>query len=274
MHGYYTTRVISRTATDNNYHFYRIIAEDREFRVSNFLKALADAKADDLDLINISAGVHHSDCGGRCRPCQATQAVVNSGAIVVAGAGNDLDSVGESLYCPAYVDEAIAVGAFHTKCGNTVQPYGDRFPYRLNPVKRPPFCYYLEQPDTGDDGELYGEQMCGQRGCNEFTACSDYKAEELWAGNVDFSTARPDLFAPSHTMLVDMEDRARYQEGTSFSTAYVTGSLAGVFGALSSRASSPTPSEVKSAITMINDTVGGTSWRKYNGTTIYEFLSP
>lgn len=235
---------------------------------------MRDAQSDNLDLINISAGIHHDDCGGRCRPCLATRGVVNSGTTVVAGAGNDIEAIGKSLYCPAYADEAIAVGAFHTFCGNTLQPYNDRFPYRLNPVKRPPFCYFIEQPDPDDEAQLYGEQMCSQFDCNEYTACSEYKNEELWKGNVDFSTTRPNVFGPSHTTLMDTDDRIRYQEGTSFSTAYIAGSLAGVFGALSSRRHTPKPGEVRNALTVVTETVGDTSWRKYDAATVYKFLSP
>lgn len=234
---------------------------------------MKDARDDDLDLINISAGIHHNDCGGRCRPCQATRTVVHGGTTVVAGAGNDLESGEKSLYCPAYTEGAIGVGAFHTFCGKIVQRCRQQFPFRLNPVKRPPFCYYVEQPDPDDEADLYGEQMCSQFGCDEYNSCNAYKDERLWYGNVDFSTTRADLFAPSHTVIIDMENQVRYQEGTSFSTAYVTGSLAGIYGALSSRSHLPPPNEIRSAIAMIIDTVGETSWRKYNASTVYEFLS-
>lgn len=241
--------------------------------MSNFLKAMDDAAGDDLDLINISAGIHHDDCGGRCRPCMAAQAVVQGGTTVIAGAGNDLDSNEKSVFCPAYADEVIGVGAFHTYCGYAVQPHRAEFPFRRNPVQLPPNCYFLEEPDSNALAELYGEQMCSQMGCSDFDSCEEYRDEQLWHGNVDLSLTRPDVFAPSHIAHRDGNGRLRYQEGSSFSTAYVTGSLAGIFGSLDARAHSPTPSEVRSAITMITETVGETSWRKFDAATVQEFLS-
>lgn len=259
-------------AEQSNYHFYRVIAGDRKFRVSNFLKAMDAAVSDDVDIINFSAGIHHEDCGGRCRPCSAARSTVRQGITVVAGAGNDLEGGGSSLFCPAYSDEVIGVGAFHTLCGYSIQPHQSEFPFRPNPLHLPPNCYYLDPPEAEDRCELYGEKMCGQMGCGEFISCEEHKEEKLWYGNVDFSKTRPDVFAPSHLGHRDGENRLRYHEGTSFSAAYVTGSLAGIFGALN-RSQAPTPSEVRSAIVVINDTVGETSWLKYNAETVFDFLS-
>jgi hypothetical protein len=271
-HGVLTTRIISRVASDSKYYFYRIIAHDREFRVHNFLKAMKNAQADDLDIINISAGASHKDCGGNCRPCTAARQLLDDETVIVAGAGNTMGDNKKSLFCPAYVDQVIAVGAFHTFCTYEIKNKNQSFPFRPTSIDHPASCYYLEDDESRPCGELYGEQMCGQRGCTAGTPCSNFQKERLWSGNVDFSKKRPDVFAPSHVAVVT-EDNVEYDEGTSFSTAYVTGSLAAIFAELERKTELPSPREVNTGLTMIDETVGDSSWRKYDARTLFEFLS-
>jgi hypothetical protein len=267
-HGYNVTNIISKVAENANYNFFRIVADDKKFKVSNFLKAIEDVIEQDLDIVNISSGSHHENCRRLCRICDAINNVVSNNIVVVAGAGNAIDE-NKSMHCPAFHDEVISVGGFHTYCTLDPSSMGSTPGFRPSP-SLPPNCYYLEKPEVAENPELYDQHLCGQGACTPVNECEDFRREVIWDGNIDMGTSEPTVFGPSHFAVCLENGDLLFKTGTSFSTAYVTGCLAGIFGALNRP--NPTPSEVKSAISVRNTTVGDTNHRKFDSLEVNDFL--
>lgn len=239
------------------FNFYRIIIDGGDYKTSNLLKALDDARSHDVDIINLSLGVSHDDCGGRCRSCVATTDVVDDGVVVVAAAGNEDDGDSEPVACPARAEGAIAVGSSVTYCTASLnQPSvgiqtGDG---------RPPGSYWVDTPretreKAGHPEHLSNANFCGFGNCSPYHTCNEYQNEVVCDGNVS-ERDKIDIFAPGDYPR-EADGSAVNVIGTSFSTALTTGVIACMLSDLFEIGAEPSPRQVKRALVNGADQIDG-----------------
>jgi len=272
-HGQHVLHIISEYAPEAIYDIHRIVIESGEFNPSNYLKAMGNVRDRSVEVVNISAGKHHEDCNQRCRICKAASEVVDSGTIVVAGAGNDAGG-GErkSLYCPALGTDTIAIGSYETRCGFDMQQKTGSL-YRTVPQSiHPPGAYWSRNSELSPEPEPTNIPFCSRQGCSEFHSCEDYQKERLSDINVSFRQGEPDVFAPDHYIIPCEDGTPRIRTGTSFAAALVSGALADILSSVMNHRPFPTPEEVIEAIHSIPTTVEGTSQRKFNSQAVYQNL--
>jgi len=274
-HGANILHMISEYAPESIYDTHRIIVDNGKFKPSNFLKAMENIKNRSVDIVNISGGKHHSDCSEKCRICRAARKVVDSGTIIVAGAGNQLLGDEEkSLYCPALCADTIAVGSYETRCGLKIKPEteGDLFqtvPHALFP----PGAYWVRNTEAANAGEPTYTPFCSGRGCYEGHSCDDHRQEQLSPINVSFKHGEPDVFAPDHYVVERLDETPGIEAGTSYAAALVSGALADILSTVADRRPLPTPGEVNGAIRSIPTTVEGTSQRRFDSGALFQILS-
>jgi len=242
-HGTRVLDILSCFAPNSSYKPFRLIAEDEEFRPSNFLKAMDDVRNANIDVVNISAGKYHGKCGGQCRICEAVEDVTREGSIVVAGAGNRKENNSFDVFCPARSSRSIAVGMSETLCSatppqNPLEPLGKA-------DTRPPGAYWIdphsEIPYHPD------EAYCSYERCSPHQKCENNRQVIYWEGNVDWSDYIPEVVAPGHKPLVNVErGMAEIEPGTSYSTAVVSGGIATVMSEVFPNL--PSPQSVKRAV--------------------------
>lgn len=221
-HGSRILMILRAFAPKAVYNCYRVVAGDKEFRTSNFLKTMADIRDDNIDVVNISAGKGHVDCGGRCRICEAVEAVVSEGTVVVAGAGY-LKSDGEyGVFCPARSRQSITVAMSESVC--TASPEGMNQLNTGPDIFRPPGAYWAT--DTLDDPPYPGEIYCGGNRCSPYHTCENNKVDQYWYGNPNWESYVPEVAAPGHLPVNINEDGGfQLEPGTSYSTAVVSGAV-------------------------------------------------
>ncbi|WP_436903276.1 S8 family serine peptidase [Halovenus halobia] len=273
VHGFRMLRIIQEYAPESLYETHRIIIDSGEFKPSNFLKAMSDIKGRSVDIVNISGGKHHTGCKQRCRICKATREVIESGTIVVAGAGNQYEGESKTLYCPALCSDAIAVGSYETRFGLQVNEDADVGVYRTVPQNiYPPNAYWIRDSKMASDGEPIDIAFCSGRGCSEWHSCENNRIEQLSDLNVSFSDGEPDVFAPDHYPFQRRDGTLGIDVGTSFATALVSGALADILSTVAQERPLPQPEEVMEAIRNTPTTVEGTSQRKFNSQAIFQNL--
>lgn len=213
-----------------------MIAEDGTFKPSNFLKALADVRGSNIDVINISAGKYHNNCRGRCRICEAVEAVTREGSVVIAGAGNRTEERSLDVFCPAQSSESIAVGMSETLC--TASPRKNPSPPVGMGDARPPGAYWVDMEAESmfhPDGSY-----CSYRSCSPFHECNDNRQTVYWNGNVDWNDYIPEIVAPGHKPAIDTQNgSAHIEPGTSYSAAVVSGGVATVLSEILPNSFSP-----------------------------------
>lgn len=210
-----------------------MIASDGRAKRGNLVAAIADASSGDQELMNLSVGVAHSehehgDCGGQCRIADETRLAIESGTSVVAATGNRKREDPLAAHCPALLDNVIGVGGFVSHCTTDLVETEDSGQYWIR------------------SENLHGP-FCGQRGCNQSATCEANRYEQPWQGNVSFHNAVPDVLAPVHHPAGSKDDPI-LQSGTSFGTGIVTGILASLLSDLSTIRNSPTPIELRRAV--------------------------
>lgn len=273
LHGHQILRIISKYAPEAIYETHRVIIETGEFKPSNFLKAMDNIRGRSVDIVNISGGKHHSGCKQRCRICTATREVVESGTIVVAGAGNNFSDDSKTLYCPALCSDAIAVGSFETRCGLRVgNGRGTDLHQTVPQNLHPPNSYWVHGSEVAADNEPTNIAFCSGEGCSEWHSCSKHQIERLSDHNVGFSEAEPDVFAPDHYPFQRRDGTVGLDVGTSFATAVVSGALADILSTIAQHRTLPGPDEVMDAIRNTPTTVEGTSQRKFNSQAVFDSL--
>jgi len=224
-HGTTVMQFLDVFAPEAVYNLYRVVAEDEEFRVSNFLKAMADIRDRDTDVVNVSAGKYHADCGGRCRICEAVEAVIGDGTIVVAGAGHREPDRGLGVYCPARSTESIAVGMSETIC--TASPDSTNLLSEAAELYRAPGSYWATE--AVDNPSYPSDTYCGGVRCSPRNSCDENKVETYWYGNCEWEAYVPQVVAPGHWPLQSEDgDECGLEPGTSYSTAIVSGAIATV----------------------------------------------
>lgn len=201
-----------------------------------------------IDVLNLSLGVHHDACLGRCRSCKAVDTVVSEGTTVVAAAGNDTSQSGESVYCPGLASRAITVSTLISECtarpGRASEPKG---PHTGD--YRAPNAHWIRNPDISEstDSEYLTERcFCSYNNCGPGFVCEKNRREFGWEKNPRPSEAKPEVLAPGLQPTI-MEVGPAMAIGTSYSAAVVSGALAEILSELYSRGSRPSPYELKIA---------------------------
>lgn len=212
------------------------MAENRYAKRGNLIRAITDASSRDVDILNLSVGVHHheepdGDCGGYCRVADEARLATESGTMIVAASGNREKDDSLAVHCPAVLDDAISVGGFVSHCRNDLFESDDSGQYWVS-----------------DDDRIVGP-FCGQHGCRSNDKCDSYRYEKPWQGNVSFHNAVPDVLAPVHHPAGTKTDPT-LQSGTSFGTPIVSGSLAAMLSDLAEIDIDPSPAELRRAVAM------------------------
>ena len=264
-HGTRIANIIEVGAPESILNVYRVVVSMEEFKVSNYLKALARAQEDNVDIINSSAGVHHPECNGECRISEATKRLEDDGIIIVAGAGNAIED-GKELYCPAKVRESIAVGVMEAYCQYSIKNQTS-IP-GFNPDVFPPGSYFAPHPENLTNKGPY----CGKQGCTPMESCDGNRQEEIWEGNPTERYGSIDVFAPGTSLLTPDDEIPTMDIGSSFATAYVSSVLADILSEIHGERPLPDPREIKSAISRSSSIVKGTGRAKFDGKQIFQDL--
>lgn len=226
-HGTKVTNILAQFAPDSIYKLHRIVAENSEFKPGNILKAMDNLKDSNVDIINISAGKYHFDCNAQCRICESVKSVVESGKVVVAGAGNKKSDQPRGIYCPATSTKTISVGMCESLCRASPQQSSPRYIGPDNRTYNPPGAY---QVNGHDDIDFYpNESYCSYNGCSAFHECDENREMKYWDGNVKWKEEYPEVVAPGHKALWNSDNQQlELEPGTSYSAAAVSGGIATV----------------------------------------------
>ncbi|MBX0297688.1 S8 family serine peptidase [Haloarcula nitratireducens] len=235
-HGEDVLELLGYFAPAATFSLYRVVAAHGTAKRGNLVQAIADASSHNIDILNLSVGIHHheeptGDCGGHCRIADEARLAIESGTAVVAAAGNREKDNPLAVHCPARLTTAITVGGFVSHC-------------RADLLDSPASGQYWVDNDT----ELVGP-FCGQRGCGPTKQCEEYRYEKPWQGNVSFHNAVPDVLAPVHHPAGTDTDPV-LQSGTSFGTPIVSGSLATLLSDLPDSEPDPSPTQLRQAVSM------------------------
>lgn len=260
-HGVDVTGAIWFIATELIYDFHRIVIDNGGFKPSNFLKAMENVRKSSVELVNISGGLHHTDCEQRCRICKATREVAASGKVVVAAAGDTTDGDSKGMYCPALSNKAISVGAFETRC-ECPMPSGPGSA-GIGPDSLPPGAYWIKEQQTGTVSGPTNEAFCSFKQCTPAHTCDAHRSEVVWDENVDHRNGEPDVYAPHHVLRNDGSG-PYIGLGTSFAAATVTGALADILSTVATERPMPTKDEVLDTVRQLDTTVGETEARKFD----------
>lgn len=250
-HGTSVLDLLRAFAPKSIYKPHRVIAEDGEFKPSNFLKTMHKIETDNIDIVNISAGKYHPNCGTNCRICHSVESVTSNDTIVVAGAGNRKENRELDVYCPAKSPGSIAVGMSETLC--TANPQIDpqkseKFDLSKPPDQdtfRPPGAYWVDHDEKSPF--IPNENYCSQLACSPLHPCEENRKTEYSYGNVKWENYVPQVVAPGHYPIADIRSgNFRLDPGTSYSTAIVSGSIATVLSEIFP--STPSPELVRRVV--------------------------
>lgn len=257
-HGTDVCTIAAFFAPKSLFSFYRVVIESSPFsddlREGNLLKAISAAENHGIDVLNMSVGIHHSNCQQQCRIGDAIRSATESGVTIVAAAGNTKPDRELGLYCPALIDEAIAVGGFISRCDEEIQNTTTSGQYWA----------------ATEDDKCIGP-FCGYETCPSEYPCSRNRQELYWDRNVEKLDQKPDILAPvaypkEYNGIVTLDG------GTSYATPIVSGSIARVFSELFLNGIRPNPGQIKAAIVRTGDPVQGTNIKKFNAGNTLEWL--
>lgn len=257
-HGTDVCTIASFFAPKALFNFYRVVIEhDPLFdnvREGNLLKAIYAAENSNMDVLNMSVGIHHSNCQQRCRIADAVRSATESGVTIVAAAGNKRSGKELGLYCPALIDEAIAVGGFISKCDEEVKD-------------TPSSGQYWTMTEDGD----YIGPFCGYETCPSEYPCSRNRQELYWGGNIEQPGQKPDILAPV-AYPKESEKGVSLEGGTSYAAPIVSGSITRICSELFNSGISPNPDQIKNAIVQTGDPVQNTDVKKFNAENTLKWL--
>ena len=235
-HGSKVAYACSFGAPEATYSFYRAAGEDGWMYFDEYRDAISLAIEQSVDVLNLSYGEHRGGCHGHCPVCYVTKKAIAHNITIIAAAGNK-DEGRPAVFCPAIVEDVIAVSGMVAECTNSDQS-GE--------------SYTIPVTDGNDD---IGNQqrLCGQRGCDGSGdgVCARYLNERPWRKNVSAVGDKPDVLAPVQKMGVNDDDDGdvQVQEGTSFAAPLVTGAVAAIYSDLvSDGVDKPNPYQIRQAV--------------------------
>lgn len=198
--------------------------------VDAFASAVRVAINEEIDILNVSAGVYLEGCSGHCQFCTAVQRAVNSGITVVAAAGNQHpEEDPERVNCPATRGQTIAVGGMEVNCPAEV----DREDAIISDGNKSCGPYWVRKQDGVDYLPNAAEgPFCGQRNCIRGTDCLRRNNEMPWDANVRPKPDKPDIAAPVQYPETRDDGAPVLLSGTSFAAPIVSGALASMYSKL------------------------------------------
>lgn len=272
-HGLQVFDLLRSFCPDSTFCIYQVVNENAKVLKIPIIEAVQQAINDDVDALNISVGKHQRNCYQSCAICQAVKHAIREGIVPVAGAGNQ-NNGGETIFCPAQVEDCIAVGGFVAECraGERSCPS----PGIPGPEMRPPFAYWIEKwSDVQYPEQVSDESFCSYDRCAEGKSCSKYREERLWEYNVSPANDKPDILAPVHYPSLNGHFPEYLDVGTSFATPIVCGSLAAVFGELfSTGVARPPAIDAKHAVKRSGVSVESGGFNKLDAEQTWENLDP
>lgn len=204
---------------------------------------------DEIDVINLSAGLDHAARPGRdctstepnCKVCRVLEEILDEHTVFVAAAGDKNKT--EGLVCPGISSEVIATGGAVAKCtANSETESGNR-PLGADIESRPPNAFWINRDDgKGDQGTF-----CTNRGCFPGTNCMENRQYERWDRNHEPTDAAPNILAPVHLPSED-EVGPVLGVGSSFSAPIVSSQIANALSAIQTMDVNPTRNQVRGQI--------------------------
>lgn len=181
----------------------------------------------------------------------------------------------ETVYCPAQVDDCLAVGGFVAECtaGRRTKPA----PGILGPEIRPPGAYWIEKwSDVDYPEQIPDTSFCSYDQCSDEKACEDYREERPWEYNVQPSNDKPDILGPIHYPHIHPASLLQLDTDTSFAAPVVGGAVAAIFGELFEQGKAPSPAfEVRWAVKTTGTPIGATGeFRKFHSQRTCAILAP
>jgi hypothetical protein len=251
-HGHGIAYLLSRFTGDVKIHFYQTIHSNGEFRDRDLLQTLGVIQhvIDEIDVINLSAGLDHAarpgkDCTStnpNCKVCRVLEDILDEHTVFVAASGDQLQTDG--LVCPAISSEVIATGGTVAKCTADSDAKIGNKPVGPDLDLRPPNAFWIDRADKKGAQGTY----CTNRGCLPRAGCMENRQYEPWEYNHDPTDAAPDILGPVHFPIED-EVGALLAEGSSFSAPIVSSQIANALGTIRTMGVNPTRNQIKKQIT-------------------------
>ena len=248
-HGTAVFRRISAFAPEAKVSLYQAVRDDRKLPIEAYSGAVTQAIKDDVDILNLSAGVPWRHPVHLNPLVMETNRLINAGITVVAAAGNHFPGRYDErppVHCPSAAKDVISVGGLVVKC--------PRDPGHES-ASEPEGPYYWLTHDPGFRAEVSPDigVYCGELGCVGGTDCADHRQPQPWDLNPLPTDDKPDVLAPMHIIRrreTSTEHGWEYlATGTSFSAPLVTGTLASIFDQLRDDGDGiPRPREVRQAV--------------------------
>lgn len=273
MHGLQVFDLLTAFCPDSSFFVYQVVDDDQNVFKVPIVDAIEQAIADDVDVLNISVGKHQRRCLQWCALCRSLNQAIREGVVPVAAAGHQEDG-GETVYCPAQVDEAVTVGGFVAECHADERPYPT--PGIPGPELRPPYAYWIKKrSDAKYPDKCPDENFCSYNRCSPDKSCEEYREERLWEYNVQPANDKPDILGPVHYPHLRRNGPPYLAVGTSFSAPIVCGALAAIFGELFTKGVSTPPAfRVKQTVKTGGTPIGNTGFNKFNSRQTWEILKP
>lgn len=250
-HGHGIAYLLSRFAGNIRFHFYQTVHPNGEFRDRDLLQTFGVIQhvIDEIDIINLSAGLDHAarpgkDCTSNepnCKVCRELENILDEQTIVVAAAGDDLQTDG--LVCPGISSEVISTGGAVAKCTASLDSDPESRPLGANVESYPPNAFWIKRDDKKGAQGTY----CTNRGCFPGANCLENREYKSWTHNHDPTDTAPDILAPVHLPIED-EKGALMAVGSSFSAPIVSSQIANALSGIRVMDVNPSRNLIKSQI--------------------------
>lgn len=249
-HGTEVFDIASAYCPGATFSVYQAVTEEKSVPLRAYDEAVEQAIADDVDVLNVSAGDPWPGPVEVNPNVPITEKAIRDGITVVAAAGNaDDDGERPPVHCPAAVEEVIAVAGLVTYCPGAP---GDE----PSDERRGPF-YYLEDEER--------TALCSRSGCVDGASCISEQTEAEWTGNPQPTRNKPDVLAPV-TRPVDYDGEIEVSSGTSFAAPIVTASLGRIFSELREQEREiPAPYRVREVVREASFPLVDSNVGKYDG---------
>lgn len=227
------------------YTLYQAVNTDGKLPLGAYSDAISQAIADDVDIVNISAGDPWPGPVQANPNVNETKRLIDEGIPAVIAAGNYLPDKQDErppVHCPSALTEAISVGAMVTECPHDSDPECDS-------DTAGPYYWVPDDPDVDSEIAVDEGAYCGEAGCRDMESCITNQQETDWDYNPLPTGGKPDVLAPVHIIGRDQAGKHFLTAGTSFAAPLVTGSLARILSELQHDGDDlPQPHEIRDAV--------------------------